>query len=306
MTIVKKEKKNGVQIFTVKKDYDDEKMEKKMNTFIKRDDIDTIIDYDADVYAEETGELLLRFRKKVLDDEHIDAFYENVIKFAKNKSGLRGSASGSKKKNYSDKKVMSNIFGYFDRWSPAQKSIFKKRGKTPSIAVRKCRFNMDYPEEYKKTIPLIKDIDHLFAKLTPDHYKIQRKKANETHFKIPGTSFTTVTTNVNYQTSIHTDKGDEILSRGNLAVIERGKYKGAETCFPQYKIAVNVRSGDILFMDVHQPHANLPLILEDKDAIRLSIVCYLRTNVWLRTKNKTRKFYENHNRTVKNLRTAKP
>ena len=31
MTIVKKEKKNGVQIFTVKKDYDDEKMEKKMN-----------------------------------------------------------------------------------------------------------------------------------------------------------------------------------------------------------------------------------------------------------------------------------
>jgi len=304
MTIIKKEKKGNVQILTVKKDIDDEKMEKKMNTFIKRDDIDTIIDYDADVYTED-GKLLLRFRKKVLNNQHIDAFYENVIKFAKNKSGLRGSASGSKKKNYSDKKVMSNIFGYFDRWSPGQKAVFKKRGKTPSIAVRECRFNMDYPEEYKKTIPLIKDIDELYSKLTPEQYKLQRKAANQTHFKIPGTSFTTITTNVNYTTTTHQDSGDFLPGCGNLAVIERGKYKGAETCFPQYKIGVDVRSGDILFMDVHQPHANLPLILEDKDAVRLSIVCYLRTNVWLRTKNKTRKFYENHNRTVKNLRTAK-
>ena len=306
MTIVKKEKKGKVTVYIVKKDFDDEKMEKKMNTFIKPSDIDTIINDDADVYAEETGKLLLRFRKKALDDEHIDAFYDNVIKFAKNKSGLRASAAGSKKKGYSDKKVMSNIFGYFDTWSPAQKSIFKKRGKTPSVMVRECRFNMDYPEEYKKTIPLLKDIDELYAKLTPEHYKLQRKAADETHFKIPGTSFTTVTTNVNYRTSCHVDRNDFPQSFGNLAVIERdGKYEGAETCFPQYKLCVNVRSGDILFMDVHQPHANLPMIKKDKDAIRLSIVCYLRTNVWLRTKNRTRRFYETHNRTVKNLRRIK-
>lgn len=305
MTIIKKEKKSGVTFITVKKDFDDEKMEKKMNTFIKPDDIKTIIDYDADVHTED-GKLLLRFRKKILDDEHIDAFYDNIIKFAKNKSGLRGSTSGSKKKDYSDKKVMSNIFGYFDRWSPAQKSIFKKRGRTPSIAVRECRFNMDYPEEYKKTIPLIKDIDELYSRLTPEQYKLQRKKANQTHFKIPGTSFTTVTTNVNFTTTAHQDSGDDPDGFGNLAVISRGKYKGAETCFPQYGVGVNVRSGDILFMDVHQPHANLPMIMEDKDAIRLSIVCYLRTNVWLRTKNRTRRFYESHNKTVKSLRKLKP
>jgi hypothetical protein len=79
---------------------------------------------------------------------------------------------------------------------------------------------------------LIQDVDKLYAKLTPDHYKLQRKKANQTHFKIPGTSFTTVTTNVNYQTSIHTDKGDDDDGFGNLAVIERGEYSGGETCFP--------------------------------------------------------------------------
>jgi len=312
MTIVKKEKKGNVTVYTVKKNFDDEKMEKKMNTFLKRDNIDTIITDDADVYGED-GKLLLRFRKNVLPREHVDAFYDNVINFAKNKSGLRASASGSKKMGYSDKKVMSNIFGYFDTWSPGQKAVFKKRGKTPSVTVRECRFNMDYPEEYKKTIPLIKDIDELYAKMTPEQYKIQRRMANQTHFKIPGTSFTTVTTNVNYTTTVHQDVGDCVDGFGNLVVIEKSEgsepgkgYEGAETCFPQYGIGVDVRTGDVLFMDVHQPHANLPMIKKDEDAIRLSIVCYLRTNVWLRTKNRTRRFYETHNRTVRNLRSSKP
>jgi hypothetical protein len=277
-------------------------MEKKMNTLLKPEHIKTIIDYDADVYTKE-GKLLLRFRKDMLDSKHVDDFYENIIQFAKNVSALRGKSSGSKSQtSYSDKKVMSNIFGYFDRWSPAHKVIFKKRGKVPSVMVRQCRFNMDYPEKYKKTIPLIKDIDELYAKLTPEQYKLQRRKANQTYFKIPGTSFTTVTTNVNFQTSLHTDKGDDEEGFGNLAVIERGEYTGGETCFPQYSLGVNVRSKDILFMDVHQPHANLPMHKKSDDCIRLSIVCYLRKNVWLRTKNKTRRFYESHNRTVKNLR----
>jgi len=305
MTIIKKEKKGNITTFTVEKDFDDEKMETKMNKLLKPKDIKTIIDYDADVYTNE-GKLLLRFRKNVLDTQHIDAFYDNIIQFAKNVSALRGRSSGSKSEtSFSDKKVMSNIFGYFDSWSPAQKIIFKARGITPSLMVRQCRFNMDNPEKYKKTIPLIKDIDDLYAKLTPEQYKMQRRKANQTYFKIPGTSFTTVTTNINFQTSTHRDKGDDEEGFGNLAVIERGEYTGAETCFPQYGIGVNVRSGDILFMDVHQPHANLPMHKKEKDVIRLSIVCYLRKNVWLRSKNKTRRFYESHNKTVKNLRSSK-
>jgi hypothetical protein len=163
---------------------------------------------------------------------------------------------------------------------------------------------MVYPEKYQKTIPLIKEIDTLYEKLTPDQYAAQRKKANQTHFKIPSTAFTTVTTNLNYQTSIHTDKGDDEEGFGNLAVIEKGPgYKGGETCFPQYGIGVDVRTGDILFMDVHQPHANLPIHLNDKEeSKRLSIVCYLRKNVWLRTQNKTKKFYESHRKTMKKLR----
>ena len=271
-----------------------------MNVFLKPDHIKNIIDYDADVYNTE-GKLLLRFRKNVLPQKHIDDFYDNIIHFAKNVSGLRPRTSGSKTTGYSDKKVMSNIFGYFDTFSPGQKAIFKRVKKKPSVTVRPCRFNTEYPEKYKMTIPLIQDVDKLYAKLTPAPYKLQRKKANQTHFKIPGTAFTTVTTNLNFQTSVHTDKGDDAEGFGNLVVIERGEYTGGETCFPQYGIGVDVRNNDIIFMDVHQPHGNLPIHKKSKDAERLSIVCYLRTNVWLRTKNKTRRFYENHNKTLKKI-----
>jgi hypothetical protein len=109
---------------------------------------------------------------------------------------------------------------------------------------------------------------------------------------------------VNYQTATHTDKGDDDEGFGNLAVIEHGKYTGGETCFPQYGLGVDVRTGDILFMDVHQPHSNLPIVKKEEDTIRLSIVCYLRKKVWLNTKNRTRKFYEKHTKTMKNMRKA--
>jgi len=300
--IIKTEKKDGITVYTVEKDFDDIKLEKKMSKFLKPTDVSKIITHDADVYTSE-GKLLLRFRKNKLSKEKIQDFYDNIIDFAKNKTGNRGTASGSKKKDLANNpRVMSNIFGYFDRWSPAQKVIFRKFGKTPEVTVRECRFNQDHPEKYKKTIPLVQEIDSFYEKLTPEHYRLQRKKADETHFKIPKTSFTTVTTNVNYQTSVHTDKGDDEDGFGNLAVIEHGNYTGGETCFPQYGIGVDVRMGDVLFMDVHQPHANLPMVKKDPDTIRLSIVCYLRRKVWENTKNRTRKFYDKHTKTMKKMR----
>ena len=66
--IEKKEKKGGITVYYVDKDYDDTEMHKKMNKKLKRDDIKTIIDHDADVYTKE-GKLLLRFRKNKLDKD---------------------------------------------------------------------------------------------------------------------------------------------------------------------------------------------------------------------------------------------
>ena len=297
------EKKNGNVIkYIVDKDFDDDKLENILNTKLQREKIKKIIDHDADVYTKD-GLLLLKFRKNKLKKNNVDDFYENVIKFAKNSTKNRGSTSGSKKKNIKDNpSVMTNILGYFDKISPSQKILLKNQGKKLTITARETRFNMDYPDKFQNLLPLIKEIDYYYEKYIPQKYEKQRKKANQTPFKINGTSFTTITTNVNFQTAVHTDKGDDAEGFGNLAVCENGKYKGGETCFPQYGIGVDVRSGDILYMDVHQPHGNLPIILDSPDAIRLSIVCYLRTNIWTQTKGKTKKYMIKHNKTIKNLR----
>jgi hypothetical protein len=300
--LIEKKKKGNVTIYIVDKDYDDNKLPSVLGKKLKRDKIKTIIDHDADVYTKD-GKLLIRFRKHKLNKENIEDFYSNAIQFATQTTSNRGSASASKKKNLDENpKTMTNIMGYFDTLAPSQKLLLKRQGKKLSITTRETRFNMDYPEKFKKLLPLIKEIDKYYEEYIPENYGKQIKKANQTPFRIADTAFTTITTNVNFQTAVHTDKGDDAEGFGNLAVIERGKYKGGETCLPQYGIGVDVRSQDILYMDVHEAHGNLPLILETPDAQRLSIVCYLRHNIWKQTKGKTKKFMLNHNRTMKNLR----
>ena len=76
--IIKTEEKNGVKIYTVDKEYDDQKLEKKIGTFIKPGDIHKIINHNADVITAD-GQLLLRFRKNALDTRHVDVFYDNVV-----------------------------------------------------------------------------------------------------------------------------------------------------------------------------------------------------------------------------------
>ena len=281
--IIKKETIDGIPVYHVSKNYDDAIMASKMNTNVEKSDIRDVIEDDADVYTED-GKLLLRFRKKVIPQDKTDLFYDNVIDFTKQVLCDPDNPKG-----------MPHIFGYFDMWPPSQKAV----SVNPIIEVRECEFNRDYPDKYKKTMPLINEIDKLYKKLMPVNYKTQRKKANQTYFKIPGTSFTTVATNINFQTKIHRDKKDDANGFVNLAVIERGKYTGGETCFPQYGLGVNVRSGDVLFMDVQQPHGKLPINKKTEEAIRLSIICYLKNNIWLRTKNKTKRMFDKRNATLK-------
>jgi hypothetical protein len=304
--IEKKEKKGSVTIYYVKKDYDDTQLHKIMNRKLKRNDIDVIIDHDADVYTED-GNLLLRFRKNKLNKNNIKEFYDNVIKFASTKTSNRGSASGSKSKNVRDNpKTMTNIIGYFDKLSPQHKYIFKKKGiPLPKISVRETRFLSENPDKFNKLVPLIKEIDKYYKEYVPKNYEKQKKKANETPFKIDNTAFTTITTNVNFQTTVHTDKGDDIEGFGNLVVISEGKYKGGETCFPQYGIGVDVKETDVIFMDVHNPHGNLPIELETTNAKRLSVVCYLRKRIWEQTRGKTKKFMIKHNKTFKKMKERK-
>ena len=83
--------------------------------------------------------------------------------------------------------------------------------------------------------------------------------------------------------------------------MEDGRYEGSETCFPQYGVGVDVRQYDILFMDVHQWHANLPMRPANKTVRRLSVVCYLRINIWKRTRGLSERRMRLHDAKVRKL-----
>lgn len=323
--IIKKEKKDGITILYVRANIDAKALESQMGKQIKTSAIHNILKEDTDVYVlekedavgkeEEDGEkgkeeekgkgkLLLRFRKALISKDMCNDFYNAVIECARTKTSNRAAFQGvigareAKKNKY----VMSNIFGFMDGWAPSQKKVFTKAGDAilkPDI--RMTRFNMYSPDKYTKTLPFLHVVDSFYKRLVPDCYAKQYAKAAQIRgFTIDDTAFTTITLNLNHPSRLHTDKGDDDEGFGNLSVIEHGgKYTGGETCFPRYGLGADVRTGDILFMNVHEPHCNLPIQYSTNDAERLSIVCYLRKNIWIKGKVMTRKKRALHNATVK-------
>jgi len=282
MTIVKKERVGDVMVYNVKENMSAIDAEKHVGTFCTAKTASVILDHDADVYTVD-GKLLLRFRKGVLPMKHVEAAYDNLIAFAKQKTSTRGATSGTeegKRNPGTNIPIMSNIIGYFDKWTIGQKHMFKVLGIKPPFKVRVSSFLINHPEKWKSVLPLIQDIDRQYKKLAGAYHKKQMALANGTAYRIPKTAFTTVTINVNLQTACHTDSGDFEEGFGNLVVIERGEYSGGYTIFPQYGLGVDVRTGDFLAMDVHKVHGNVPIVPKTEGAIRMSLVCYLRQDVY--------------------------
>ena len=190
--------------------------------------------------------------------------------------------------------VASNPIGFYEE--------SKNFAKLPCRLTHFTRVNYD---KYQQGLPFIQRIDHCFKKLIPEAHAKQLCKANEkSHLKIPKTCFSTITINRNFRTALHRDAGDYKEGFGNLTVIERGKYHGGYTCFPQFGVGVDVRRGDFLAMDVHEWHTNTPIYETEEDKeyneslepafkdnpevgtvgiyqkyTRLTFVCYLREKI---------------------------
>lgn len=289
MTIVSKTTDSqGVIIYKVRKEVSHEKMEKRLSTKCTKRDYKDLITYDCDVYDADTDKMILRFRKNALTQKHVEDAYENLIDFAKHKTGARGIASSSEVKDIAvNTRVCSNILGYFDSYTIFHKYMFKTVGCKAPFPIRTTRFTASHPDKWKEVIPLIKDIDQIYKRLAPVEHKYQLKHAQETAYHIDNTAFSTVTVNLNWQTGIHRDSGNLEGSMGNLVVIQKGNYTGGYLCYPSYKVAVDVKSTDMLIMDVHIPHGNTPIKYISPDAQRMSLVCYMREGIWEKSRGTT-------------------
>ena len=164
--------------------------------------------------------------------------------------------------------VPTAIIGYFDRYA-----------RTPYC--RQTAFTMDNPELWQQVLPYIQKVDEVFKTYAPENWQSQKNFVDRVHpdFVIPGTTFTTLTVNRNWRTACHRDAGDYRNGLGCMTAMEGGSYSGGELIFPKYKCAVDMRTGGVALADVHNLHANAPIVGVPGNFVRISTVFYTRTGM---------------------------
>lgn len=162
--------------------------------------------------------------------------------------------------------VLSGIAGWYDRY--------------PRIPYgRATSYTQHNYEKFKLAFPFLQSLNKGFKDLLPWRWNNQRHAADtiDPHFLVPETVFTTITVNKTFRTACHRDAGDFSDGLSNLLVLSNnGKYTGGYLVFPEYRVAVNVRPGDLLLVNNHEIiHGNTPIETYE-DGERISLVCYLR------------------------------
>ena len=258
-----------------------------------------ILEEDVDVVCFETGADLLRFRKNILSNNHVINAY-NALRTAPRESDNRGIAGGILEKGIGEAvkgteeigqkskfryrvKKKDGTLSTTNRANPVASGIVGYWGRDPRFPYcRQCVWNVDNPDKWKQTIPLIKEVDKAYFDIAPNEYELQKTEADKIHpdFRIADTVFSTLTVNRDWQTAVHTDKGNVIASNFSaiMTAFSAGKYDGCFTVFPKYKVGINMRSKDLVVFNNHLHHANTPMI--PKGAYeRISVVFYMRNGM---------------------------
>lgn len=166
--------------------------------------------------------------------------------------------------------VDSGIAGWYDRY--------------PRIPYgRATTYTRDNPEKFAMAFPFLQTLNKGFKELLPWRWSNQRAAADklDPRYLVPETVFTTLTVNKTFRTAAHRDAGDLDAGLSNLLVLSNGgNFTGGYLIFPEVRVAVNVRPGDLLLVNNHEIiHGNTPIVLGDDKAERISLVCYFRENM---------------------------
>lgn len=167
--------------------------------------------------------------------------------------------------NYA-KSVYSGVAGWYDRY--------------PRIPFgRATSYTRDNPEKFALAFPFLQALNKGYRELLPWRYGNQRAAADklDSRYLVPETVFSTITVNKSFRTAAHRDAGDFSDGVSNLLTLGDGEYTGGYLIFPELRIAVDVRPGDLLLVNNHEIiHGNTEIKLNFPEAERISIVCYLR------------------------------
>ena len=166
--------------------------------------------------------------------------------------------------------VESSIIGFYDRY--------------PRINYcRKTSWVLNNPKLWEKVKGYTYHLNDLYKVNCPNEYKQHTSITNKTSpdFLIPGTGFTTITLNRNFRTHYHRDAGNLQEGFAAMSYIKRGKFKGGELVFPNYRVGVKLKNYDIIVFKNTEIHGNTEIIKSNKDADyeRITSVFFYRKNM---------------------------
>lgn len=237
-----------------------------------------------DSYNNDSTRGLVWLRNKIVNkgesyEGFFDRWLEKVMQMEpaeRAKEALRFSKECISNTTYANP-VNSGVAGFYDRY--------------PRIDWgRACAYNENNPELFAMSFPYLKKLDKMFSELLPERYAAQKAAANklDPRFLIDDTVFTTLTVNRTFRTAAHLDAGDLEEGFSNLGVIlppEGKNFKGGYLVLPEYRVAINIRPGDLLLIANHTAiHGNTEILPAEDGCcpeciIRMSVVAYFRENM---------------------------
>tara|TARA_Y100000593_G_scaffold27373_1_gene54734 strand:+ start:20591 stop:21712 length:1122 start_codon:yes stop_codon:yes gene_type:complete len=293
----------------------DSEVDNLKGEFLSEDYMDTLIDFDCDVYKsadiEGHEELLFKYRKNVITDDIWRPCMHSLrksIQWTDNRGTAAGAVSKENFDHPNNKPGDSRDF-YFDPFLTVEeekedkhftRSVIRKDGTVSDTKYankiqgaivgyfdryvrfpycRETAFTKNQIQDFDQSLPMLQRCSELMKELTPEKYEVQRKACeNIQDFVIDGTVFTTVTVNRNFQTAGHYDAGD--LNNGLTILFTMGEsWEGGYLLYPKWGAGVDLRPGDFLVTNVHgELHGNSPIRLEPEnpDSHRMSCVLYVR------------------------------
>lgn len=161
--------------------------------------------------------------------------------------------------------VNSGIAGWYDRY--------------PRIPYgRATSYTEKHKDKFEKSYPYLQHLSNAFEELLPWRYGNQLDAASkiDSRFLVPETPFSTITVNRNFRTAAHYDPANMDNGFANICVFSNdGKYEGAYLVFPEIGYAVDIRPGDLLFVNNQAGlHGNTELILKEETTERISIIAF--------------------------------
>ena len=200
---------------------------------------------------------------KFIFDDFVDSLCLDTIEVAKKKSQdvLDNYISDTTYANV----VNSGISGWYSRY--------------PRIPFgRSTSYTRDNLEKFSLSYPFLQTLSSGFKRLLPWRYSNQMSVSEkiDPRFRVPETPFTTITVNRNFRTAAHHDAKNMEFGMANLCVMSNNdKFSGGYLVLPEIGYAINIRPRDLLLvLNTVGLHGNTPIVLEDPDAERVSLIAF--------------------------------